>query len=118
TYTVVLTVTDDRGATGTATAAVTTGVTNTLPSPSFTVAPSGLSVFVDGTASSDSDGTITSYAWNFGDSGTATGVTANHTYTAAGTYTVRLTVTDNLGGVANTTRTVSVSNVVTADTYK
>jgi PKD repeat protein len=118
TYTVVLTVTDDRGASGTATAAVTTGVTNTLPSPSFTVAPSGLSVFVDGTASTDPDGTITTYAWNFGDSGTATGTTANHTYTAAGTYTVRLTVTDNLGGVANTTRTVSVSSVVTADTYK
>ena len=52
----------------------------------------------DGTGSNDSDGTIASYSWDFGD-GTAAGTSAtpNHTYAAAGTYTVKLTVTDDNG---------------------
>ena len=45
----------------------------------------------------DPDGTIQSYAWSFGDGGTATGSAVSHTYTQAGAYTVVLTVTDNLG---------------------
>ena len=60
------------------------------------------------------------YSWNFGDSGTATGVTPTHTYAAAGTYTVKLTVTDtsNLAASASTTATVSTAatasvNIVT-----
>ncbi|MBN2066631.1 MAG: right-handed parallel beta-helix repeat-containing protein [Candidatus Thermoplasmatota archaeon] len=49
----------------------------------------------NGTASFDLDGTITSYAWNFGDGTTGTGVTPTHIYSANGTYTVTLTVTDD-----------------------
>ncbi|KKL14861.1 hypothetical protein LCGC14_2511430, partial [marine sediment metagenome] len=49
----------------------------------------------DGSDSTDSDGTIASYAWVFGDGGTGTGVSPSHTYTTAGTYTVALTVTDD-----------------------
>lgn len=110
TYTVRLTVTDDRGGTGTTTRQVAVaGTVNGAPTASFTAAVSGLGVAVDGSGSSDPDGSIASYAWSFGDGSTATGRTASHTYGAAGTYTVALTVTDNLGATASTSRQVTVS---------
>lgn len=46
----------------------------------------------------DGDGTVSSYAWDFGDGGQGTGGTPAHTYAQAGDYTVKLTVTDNDGG--------------------
>jgi len=49
----------------------------------------------DGTSSFDPDGQIVSYRWEFGDGDQSTGSTAYHRYTTAGTYDVRLTVTDN-----------------------
>ena len=59
--------------------------------------------------STDPDGSITAYAWSFGDGGSATGVAPSHTYLAAGTYTAILTVTDNSGTTAATSRTVTVT---------
>jgi PKD repeat protein len=85
------------------------GSANEPPTASFTASVDGLGVAVDGSASSDPDGSIASYAWQFGDGGTGTGVRANHTYAAAGTYTVRLTVTDTGGATATTTRTVTAT---------
>src|SRR3989337_1351468 len=52
-------------------------------------------------ASSDSDGSIVSYFWTFGDGTNASGVTVDHAYTNVGTYTVTLTVTDNDGATAS-----------------
>jgi PKD repeat protein len=49
---------------------------------------------MNGSASSDPDGDVLSYAWDFGDTGTGTGATTSHTYAAPGTYTVTLTVSD------------------------
>jgi len=64
----------------------------------------------DGSASSDSDGTITAYNWTFGDGATASGRTVSHSYRTAGTYTVTLTVTDDDGARASDTATAHVSN--------
>ncbi len=69
------------------------------PVPAFTAAPNpttpGTLVSFDGTASTDPDGTIISYAWDFGDTTSGTGVATGHTYAAVGTYRVTLTVVDN-----------------------
>lgn len=74
-----------------------------------TSGPAPLTVTVSGSTSSDPDGTITSYAWTFGDGATASGVSAEHTFAAAGDYAVTLTVTDDDAA----TRTATVSVVAT-----
>ncbi|TDO43351.1 PKD repeat protein [Kribbella sp. VKM Ac-2527] len=108
TYTVSLTVTDNEGGTNTTSHPVTVTRVNQAPTASFTTDCTDLACTTDGSASADPDGTLTGYAWDFGDGGTGTGATASHTYAAAGTYTIGLTVTDNDGATASTTRTVSV----------
>jgi PKD repeat protein len=82
---------------------------NAPPVASFTVACAALTCTFDGSGSSDSDGIITSYAWAFGDGTTSSGVGANHTYAAAGTYTVGLTVSDNFGATSVQTATVTLT---------
>jgi PKD repeat protein len=89
------------------------GTTNQPPTASFTATPlSGqapLTVAFDASASSDPDGSIAGYAWNFGDGGSGTGTSTSRTFAAAGSFTVRLTVTDNLGATASSTRIVTVT---------
>ena len=71
----------------------------------------GAAVFLHGEGSSDPDGNGLTYAWDFGDASTGTGATPSHIYSATGTFTVTLTVTDNgmpaLSNTATTTATVS-----------
>ena len=83
--------------------------TNNPPVANFSDSISGLTVsFTD--TSTDSDGTIASRSWNFGDGTTSTATNPSHTYAAGGTYSVALTVTDN-GGATNTkTQSVTVSS--------
>ena len=78
-----------------------------LPTAAFTDSVTDLAATFDAGGSADPDGTISGYAWDFGDGSTGTGKTSNRTYTAAGIYTVKLTVTDNRGGTATTTRQVT-----------
>lgn len=82
---------------------------NAAPTGAFTATPTDLAVAVNGSASADSDGSIASYAWDFGDGATGTGATASHTYAVAGTYTVKLTVTDDKGATGVLTKPVTVT---------
>jgi PKD repeat protein len=82
---------------------------NVSPAAAFTATTSGLDVAVDAAGSSDPDGEIDSFAWDFGDGTSATGQTAAHTYPAGGTYPITLTVTDDEGATGTATRTVSVT---------
>lgn len=69
---------------------------------------------LDGSGSSDPDGTIASYIWDFGDGASADGVTASHVYISAGTFTVTLTVTDSNGSTATDTAIVTVKTTAQA----
>lgn len=112
TFTVRLTVHDSSGNTNTATStlSVTAG---TDPVANFTISPNpatvGATVTVNGSASTAGAGAITSYQWNFGDSATiVTGNPATHSYSATGTYTIQLTVTQTNGKTNSTTHTIVI----------
>lgn len=100
TYTVSLTVTDNAGGTATTTQQVTVSPPNLAPTASFATASDGLVLTANGAGSTDLDGSIASYAWQFGDGSVATGVNPTHTYTANGTYEVTLVVTDDDGAAS------------------
>ncbi len=68
----------------------------------------GTPVHFSGESSSAPDGSINGYDWSFGDGDDAEGDAPTHTYAAAGTYSVTLTVTDNLGLTGRFTRSVVV----------
>jgi len=92
-----------------------TGCGNISPVASFTCTPSSgqspLTVSFNASASHDSDGTIVTYQWTFGDGSNGTGVTTSHTYTATSnrTYSVTLTVTDDGGSQATANHVVSLT---------
>ena len=71
---------------------------NVAPVASFTVSCPQATCTVDASGSSDTPpGTVSSYAWDFGDGTTGTGVSTTHTYTSGGPKTITLRVTDNQG---------------------
>ncbi len=84
------------------------GAPNEAPTASFTFSCTDLTCTFDGSASSDSDGSVASYSWNFGDGNSASGATPNHTFDADGTYSVSLTVTDNGGATGSDSQNVTV----------
>lgn len=83
-------------------------VTNNPPTANFTYSCSGLTCnFTD--TSTDADGSISSWSWDFGDASTSAAQHPSHTFAAAGSYTVALTVTDNGGATGSKSQTVTVS---------
>jgi Zn-dependent metalloprotease/PKD repeat protein len=81
---------------------------NSAPTANFGFTTNGLSAsFSD--SSADSDGTIVSRSWNFGDGASSTSTNPSHAYATAGTYNVTLTVTDDDGATNARTKAVTVS---------
>ena len=83
---------------------------NNNPSAAISETCALLACTFDASASSDSDGVISSYRWDFGDATESTSAVSDHTYAAAGTYTVNLTVTDNEGATDTRSKDVTVTD--------
>ncbi len=70
-----------------------------------------LSVTFDGSGSSTPSGTVTSWVWSFGDGASGTGPQVTHLYSAPGTYTASLTVTDSNGASSTATSSIVVTSL-------
>ena len=100
-----------------------TGDSNTPPTATFTTTPmtpsTGESVTFDASDSTDLDGRITSYEWDFNGDGTVDSTTetatTTHTYDSANSYDITLTVTDDSGAAATTTGSITIQQPETED---
>ncbi len=111
TYTITLTVTDDKGASGSAEKTITV-TKNQPPQANFTINPNTgfapLTVQLDASASTD-DGNITKYQWETSDGQNAEGIKTSLTFSQVGTHNITLTVTDNEGATASSSQSVTVN---------
>ncbi len=112
-YSAVLTVIDNDGLAGTASVTITVVAPPNVPptavaSANFTTGMAPLAIAFSSAGSSDSDGTIASYKWDFGDGTSSTVASPSKTYTLPGNYTAKLTVTDNSGASASATVAIAV----------
>ena len=111
-YTITLTVIDGEGSVGVAKREITILHKNEAPVASLDSTYGGLGqtikvnsiAFFDGGSSSDPDGDVLSFSWNFGDGNTGDGIRPNHFYDSAGNFTVTLVVTDQ-GNLSSTSQT-------------
>ena len=115
-YAVSLTVTNSDKMTSTATQYVA-AQGNAAPVAGFTSTVKSKKVSVDAKKSTDSDGTVKKYLWNFGDGATSTKKKVSHGYVGTGTYPVRLTVTDDKGTTGTTVRNVVIGKALAADGF-
>ncbi len=111
THNVTLTVTDNGGKSHSVTrqVAVEAPPPNQPPTGAITHSVDDLTVSVDGTGSSDVDGTIVSYEWDFGAGFQSGGATTSHTFPSAGDYPIQLRVTDDDGAANIATVTVTAN---------
>ena len=117
-YRLSLTVTDGAGDTATS---ATTIVVNAPPTAAFTATPvqgkAPLEVSFDAAKSSDSDGKITNYSWDFGDGSVAQGPGVEHTYTDTGAFEAVLSVTDDQGSTRRSSEFIYVDVVAPKPTF-
>lgn len=109
-YLVTLTVTDTASQTDDAQDTVEATAPpgpNDPPQAAFTFSCTYMTCSFDASTSWDPDGTIASYAWDFGDGGSASGVAPQHTYDSPGEHMVTLTVTDDDGATDEAIQTVT-----------
>ncbi len=117
TYTATLTVGDGNGNTDSETVIITVTEPNLAPEAAFSVSVTSgdvpLTVDFDASASSDTNGDVLSYLWDFGDGTTRTGISPTHTFVTPGTFVVTLTVSDGRGGsdlASDTIEVIAVPN--------
>jgi PKD repeat protein len=111
TVNVSLTVRDAQGLSNTKTSTITVGGPNTPPTAGFTSSCTAADCTFTSTSSDVAPGSIVTYAWTFGDGGTADVSNPTHSYSVSAPtdFTVTLTVTDNEGATDVETQTVSVT---------
>lgn len=85
---------------------------NKLPLANFTALADRLSVVLDASTSSDPDGSITAWRWDFGDGSSGNGAKLSHVYAKSGVYPLTLTVTDNSGATATKAQSLTLAAVV------
>ncbi len=112
TYTVTLTVTNDRGKAASKSATITIGQ-SAPPNGTIVVSPEdvsvGQTVFITVTNVTPGAGrSVVSFDWTFGDGTTGSGQNVTKSWAAANTYTIVLTLTDDLGQTRNISRTITV----------
>lgn len=112
--TVTLTVTDNDGMSNSTSQTLT--VVNQNPNADFTYSPTSITEgdivqFTDD--SSDEDGAIEAWSWDFGDGTFSSEANPTHVYDSAGTFSVTLTVTDDEDATDEITKTIEVTEVVT-----
>ena len=115
THIVVLVVQDNNGTTNSSTVTIEV-LANKPPTANAEedqTSVVGATVSFDGSGSTDPDGTIVSYNWEFGDGATGSGIYPTHIYSSYGDHIVTLTVTDNGGATATDTVIVTIEDAVT-----
>ena len=113
-FRVMLSITDTNGIPASKSQTVTVGP-GTAPTADFTFSPSSPAVnqniqFNGSTSKAATGHTLVRYDWNFGSGVAQSGVLVTKSYDTSGTYTVTLKVTDDVGQVANTSKSVAISN--------
>jgi parallel beta-helix repeat protein len=112
-YTVILTVIDDKGTSDTESTMVTIqGNPNIHPTADAGgpyAAKTGETILFSGVNSTDTDGTIVNYTWDFGDGQTEYGEFPTHSYSSQGSYLVILTVSDDAGGSSSAQTTITIT---------
>ncbi len=109
TFTVTLTVVDDKDETDDKIQTVNLVMPNEKPLADFSFSCDELECSFDAGSSSDPDGQITAWNWSFGDGGSSSGSLVSHNFTKKGSFNVSLTVSDNAGATGSRTRNVSVN---------